>query len=191
MHIGKLEKLTSEKWVNLWSAEFDNSGHQGRWVFASRKPRPHTGPDGDAVVLVPVLKSPGEPNRLVLIREFRVPVGQHILGLPAGLIDPGEDIESTARREITEETGLTLTRIKHVSPQLYTSSGITDEAAALAFIDVAWDGEARPTPEGSESIEVVLAGMDDILRLTEDPSVRMDIKAWAVLWMYRQLGRIE
>jgi 8-oxo-dGTP pyrophosphatase MutT (NUDIX family) len=33
--------------------------------------------------------NPGEPARLVLVREYRVPVGGYVMGFPAGLIDPG------------------------------------------------------------------------------------------------------
>ena len=37
MQIKKSEKLTDERWINLFAADFENNGHTGRWVFASRK----------------------------------------------------------------------------------------------------------------------------------------------------------
>src|SRR5262245_36100485 len=130
MKILKVEKLTDEKWVNLFAATFENRGHGGRWVFASRKDQPHAGPvEADAVLIVAVLRDPGQPPRLVLLREFRVPVGAYVYGFPAGLIDPGETLETTVRREVREETGFEVTLVKRVSPPLLSSSGLTDECA--------------------------------------------------------------
>lgn len=56
-----------------------------------------------AVVVVPVL----DDGRLVLVRQFRYPLGRVLLEFPAGKIDPGEAILSCARRELQEETGYT------------------------------------------------------------------------------------
>ena len=103
MRILNVEKLTSEKWINLFAAAFEHNGHQGRWVFASRKAAPYDGDRrGDAVIIVPVLKMPGEPPRLVLEKEFRVPVGDYVIGFPAGLLEPGESLEKAVRREMLE-----------------------------------------------------------------------------------------
>src|SRR5579875_3861231 len=99
MHIQKIEQLTHEKWLNLYAATFEHHGHSGRWVFASRKPQPNSDRSGDAVIIVPILRTDKEPPRLVMVKEFRVPVGDYIFAFPAGLLDEGEGIEDTARRE--------------------------------------------------------------------------------------------
>lgn len=189
MIVRDLTKLTHEKWLNLFAATYENRGHVGRWVFASRKDRPHVDPAGDAVILVPVLRNPGEPPRLVLVREFRVPVNGYVLGFPAGLIDPGETAETTARREIREETGLEVTAVTRITQPLLMSSGLTDEAAALAFVDVR--GTPAPALEASEDIEVVLLDYEGVCRLVDDRAAVLDVKVWTVLWMIRTLGRIE
>lgn len=54
-----------------------------------------------AVVVIPVL----DDGRLLFERQYRYPVRRTMLELPAGKIDPGEDIAETARRELLEETG--------------------------------------------------------------------------------------
>lgn len=54
-----------------------------------------------AVVIIPVLGS----GDLLFERQYRYPVGRAFLELPAGKIDPGEEIAVTARRELLEETG--------------------------------------------------------------------------------------
>jgi ADP-ribose pyrophosphatase len=191
MDILGVEKLTDEKWLNLFAARFRYDGHTGRWVFASRKPDPLTGKDAcDAVLIVPLLHAPDQPPRLVVIKEFRVPVGDYVYGFPAGLLEPGEDIGQTIRREVLEETGLEVVRIKRVSPPLYSTPGMTDETVALAFIDVrAAPGSAQKL-EGSEEIEVLLLEFGEVCRLCDATDVRFDAKAWAALYLYQQLGKL-
>jgi ADP-ribose pyrophosphatase len=189
MHILNLQKLTDEKWINLFAAEFEHKGQRGRWVFASRRDRPHDGNfRSDAVIIVPVLRMPGEPPRLVLEREFRVPVGDYVIGFPAGLLEPGETVEDTVRREMIEETGMEVVKFKRVTQPLFSSSGLTDEAAAMAFVDVRTTDHTRPALEASEDLEVILLDYDGVCRLCDDPAARVDAKVWVVLYMFQQLG---
>ncbi len=191
MHIKGVDKLTDERWLNLFAAQFEHNGHQGRWVFASRRAVPHSGRHCDAVLVVPVLRNPGEPPRLVLIREFRVPVGDYVIGLPAGLIEEGEGIEDTVRREVQEETGLEVTAIERITPPLLSSSGMTDEATALAFVEVQGSADAALKLEASEDLTVLLLDYEQLCRLCDDPSAPIDAKAWTVLYLYRRLGKLE
>jgi ADP-ribose pyrophosphatase len=191
MRIVAVEKLTDEKWVNLFAAAFEHKGHEGRWVFASRRPQPYQGSAaGDAAQMVAILHAPGQPPRLVLEREFRVPVGDYVIGLPAGLLEPGETIEDTLRREMLEETGLEVTRIKRVSQPVFSSSGLTDEVVALAFVDVQPSAQGGPALEGAEDIEVMLLDHPAVCRLCDDAGVRIDARAWTVLYLYQQLGAL-
>ena len=51
-----------------------------------------------------------------------------------GLVESGEPIETAVRRELKEETGLELISIDSISPLTYSSSGLSDETAAVAFV---------------------------------------------------------
>ena len=191
MRILDLQKLTDEKWLNLFAATFEHRGHTGRWLFASRKAEPRQGPGaGDAVVIVPVLRNPGEPPRLVMVKEFRVPVGGRVWGLPAGLLEKGEPVEETVRREMREETGMEVVKFKRVTQPLYSTAGMSDEAAVLAFVDVYSTPESLPKLEGSEDIEVVLLDYEGVCRLCDDGGARIDAKAWSALYLYQQLGQL-
>jgi ADP-ribose pyrophosphatase len=48
-----------------------------------------------------------DEGKIVLVEQYRKPVEQYILEIPAGRIDPGEDTLDTAKRELQEETGYT------------------------------------------------------------------------------------
>jgi ADP-ribose pyrophosphatase len=190
MRIQKVEPITNEKWLNLFAATFEHNGHAGRWLFASRKKHPHGDGGGDAVVIVPILRLPNEPPRLVMVKEFRVPIGDYVYAFPAGLLEAGESIEDTVRRELLEETGMEVVAVKRVTQPLYSSSGMTDEAVAMAFVEARATPEALPKLEASEELEVVLLDFAEVCRLCDDRSARIDAKAWATLYLYQQVGRL-
>jgi ADP-ribose pyrophosphatase len=190
MKILKRNKLTDEKWLNLFAASYEHNGHSGRWVYASRKPNGVSDGRPDAVIIVPILHVEGQPPRLVLIKEFRVPVGGYDYGFPAGLLEPGESIEATVRREMLEETAMEVVRIRKVSPPLLSSAGMTDEAVALAYVDVRATPETKQVLEESEDIEVLLLDFEQVCKLCDDPDLPLDAKTWNALYMYQQLGKL-
>ena len=190
MHVQKIEQLTHEKWLNLFSATFEHNGHSGRWLYASRQAQPNTERKADAVIIVPILRVENEPPRLVMVEEFRVPVGAYVLAFPAGLLDGGESIEETARRELLEETGLEVVAVQRVTQPLYSSSGLSDEAVALVFVDARTTPQTKPKLEAAEDLQVVLLDFAGVCRLCDDRSARLDARAWPVLYLYRQLGRL-
>jgi 8-oxo-dGTP pyrophosphatase MutT (NUDIX family) len=69
-----------------------------------------------------------DDERVLMIRQYRHPVGDYLWELPAGLLDtPGEPPAQTARRELAEEAGVTA-RDWWVLVDCYSSSGMSDEA---------------------------------------------------------------
>lgn len=192
MKLHKTVSLTREKWLNLYRAEYSHNGHRGQWVYASRKKQTSKGAAGpEAVIIVPVLKEKGLANRLVVIKEFRVPVGGYTYGFPAGLVDEGESVESAVRREMIEETGLHISRIRKVTSPLHSSMGLTDEAVALVYADVKKVKGSVAANEATEDIEVVLLDFAGVCALCDNPGLPIDAKLWATLHMFQRLGKIS
>ncbi len=105
-----------------------------------------------AVGIVAIVRPAGE---LILVRQFRPPAGRYLIELPAGLIDPGETPETTAERELLEETGYR-GRVLAVENPGYSSPGMSGETITLVRMEV--DGADYPvppvaTPEDTEHIE--------------------------------------
>ena len=71
----------------------------------------------DAVAIVPIIVE-NEQRFVVLIEQFRNSLQGHIHEIPAGIIDPGEEPETAARRELEEETGFRAGRIERLASLL-------------------------------------------------------------------------
>lgn len=190
MHIRKVEQLTHEKWLNLYSAKFEHNGHSGDWLYASRRQQPNPDLAADAVIVVPVLRMPNEPPRAVMVKEFRVPVGDYVFAFPAGLLDGGESFEEAARRELEEETGFEVSAVHRVTQPLYSSSGLTDEAVAMVFVDARATPQTQQKLESSEDLQVVLLDYTGICQLLDDCTTRIEARAWLILHSYQLLGHL-
>ena len=199
--INSVNQLTNNKWLNLFKANYkDLSGKQREWLYASRKKlKDHGGDDkADAVIIVPVLETVKKSGKffdindhidcsLVLIREFRIPIRDYEVGFPAGLIDEGEDIETTVRRELKEETNLDVKKILHISPPVYSSAGMTDESTSFVFV-LAEGKPSAKNAHASEDIEVIAVDDNTISTNKKIWDSKIGAKAYPILLMAIHTG---
>jgi 8-oxo-dGTP pyrophosphatase MutT (NUDIX family) len=110
-----------------------------------------------------------EEGAMVLVEQYRHGTDEMTLEIPGGAVDPGEDPETTAARELEEETGYRpaeLIEIGTVEPNPAFLSNRCWTYLALGCRD---DGEIRPDP--SEEIEVSLAPLPDFGGLIDDGTI--------------------
>jgi ADP-ribose pyrophosphatase len=191
LKIKSSQKLTELKWLNMFEVAYiDNHGHNRYWQIASRAKDPKcitkkfTLPD--AVVIVPFHTA---ENKIVVTREYRIPLADFEYGFPAGLIDAGETIEQASRRELKEETGLDVITFTRMSPPIYSSAGMSDESVALVYVEC--DGKpSKAGNTGSEFIEVELVSPSQASRMCENAALKFDAKAWLVLSEFARHGHL-
>ncbi len=143
-----------------------------------------------AVVILPILECPGEPQRVVLIRNERFSVGRRLWELPAGTREAGEDPERTATRELEEETGYSAATIRLLG-RFYTSPGLSDERMWAFVARGLTPVEARPEPDERLSVHpmpvgAVLAMIEGAAGTDEDDGRIEDGKSMlTVFWALR------
>jgi ADP-ribose pyrophosphatase len=106
----------------VWSGRFIEAKRLGKWEYVSR-----TRGVGAAVILAV------EDGHVLLVEQFRVPLGARCLELPAGLVgddEQGEEAAAAAIRELEEETGYRAERVVDLG-RYYASPGMSSEGFAL------------------------------------------------------------
>lgn len=148
-----IRKVHEGKFITRYDVDYlTEEGHPKTYEIISRNREITTlealqNPTPDSVILILTDES-GE--RLLVSREYRMAMAQWIYNFPAGLIDPGETPEQSAKRELWEETGLTLTRIDDVLDGSYSAIGFSNERNVCVFGAAA--GEFRKSTSDAEEI---------------------------------------
>jgi ADP-ribose pyrophosphatase len=138
---------------------------------ASREVVEHPG----AVAVVAVLPD----GRILLVRQFRHPVGQILLEIPAGKLDAGEDPDACALRELEEETCYRAGKIERRA-SVFTGPGFTDEVIHMYVA-----GELQKTalnPDDDEFLEVQAYEQAEVRRLIRE-GIICDAKTIAGLYL--------
>lgn len=146
-----------------------------------------------AVVIVAVKEFESEEgekfDKLIVIREYRVPIEGYQIGFPAGLIDEGETPEDAVRRELEEETGLKVEKIMHISPPVLSSAGLTDESVHMAYVRVSGEPNTDKL-EASEDIETFLLDQDEITALMLHGEEPIGKSSYCVMRNFSKFGEI-
>lgn len=192
--IKEVTTLAKTKFLSLYNAKYENKcGKENNWTIASRKSIDvlkgqlidEKEDKVDAVVVAALHK---ESKKLVIIKQFRVPINDYIYELPAGLIDHNEEIKYTLNRELKEETGLTVVDVleNKGSDKLYLSPGMTDESVALVYC--LCEGEiSKEFLEDDEEIEGLLISQEEAKELLSS-NVKFDIKCFMLLNTFVTMG---
>ena len=155
------ETIASGKYLTLQKVSFTNGrGLTGVWECVNR-----TNAAGAAVIIPRLM--PGDD--VILIRQFRPPAGRYMIEFPAGLIEEGETPESTALRELYEETGYT-GKIEKVIPPSYNAPGMSGETVSMVIMTV--DKNEYPQipenhQEASEDIQTLIVSRADLPAFVE------------------------
>ncbi|MFQ3225281.1 MAG: ADP-ribose pyrophosphatase [Lentimonas sp.] len=176
--------IANTRWLKLVEAEVEIRGVTQKWTYCTRRQDLDTVPaTPDAVVIVPFVREAGE-TRILLVHEYRTPINRTMYAFPAGLVDDGESVETSAARELLEETGCRVVSILDQSPPtLYPSAGLTDETFQYVFVEAAYQGE--PQLEGSEEIELHSFTLDALRALLETQPA-MCGRTWPLCYQYLQ-----
>lgn len=113
----------------MWAGKYITAKREGRWEYVSRARGIR------AAVIIAIDESGDEGPCLILVEQYRVPLGKSCLELPAGLVGDGdgaedEDATLAAIRELEEETGYRAQAMRDLG-EYYSSPGVISESFTL------------------------------------------------------------
>lgn len=116
-----------------------------------------------AVAIVPLL----DASRVVMVRQYRQAAGEILTEIPAGTLDPGEDAEACARRELAEEIGYFPGKLTKMF-STYLAPGYSSEMLHTFLAEDLTSAQAdHDEDEFLEVIEVELAAAAKMIRTGE------------------------
>ncbi|CAL8242406.1 unnamed protein product [Merluccius merluccius] len=155
-HVVKEEAMAEGKWVKLERTTYvDPAGNTRTWESVKRTTR-QLNAEADGVGIIAILKRTLHKDCIVMVKQFRPPLGCCSLEFPAGLIDEGESAEAAALRELKEETGYK-GEVVGVTPVTCLDPGLSNCTTNIVMVNINGDDmeNIHPTQQ-LEFVEVIL-----------------------------------
>lgn len=160
--------------LELHDVELHNGVHAKREVVRH----------GPAVAVVAEMRD----GRFAFVRQFRKPVEGSMLEVVAGNVEPGEACETSARREVREETGYEVEHIRRLGA-VYPSPGYVDERIEIYYARLSGQPAEKDLDE-DEHVEVRIYARDEVLELIQSEKIQ-DGKTLAAWLLYERLVRSD
>lgn len=158
----------------VWQGKFVTAKRKGKWEYVSRSR------GIKAAVILAV-----EDGHVLLVEQFRVPLGRNCVELPAGLIGDeteGEDPLEAAGRELEEETGYRATKLESLG-EYYSSPGMVSESFTLVRAsDLTKVGDGGGTDGENITVHrVALSELKQFLETKRAENIGVDVRLLLLL----------
>lgn len=167
--------MNEEPEETVWAGKFIAAKTRGKWEYVSRT----------RGIKAAVILAIDEDDHVILVEQFRVPLGRPCIEFPAGLIgDHGEDEDATdaAARELEEETGYRAARMEVIG-EFYSSPGmVTESFTLLRAHDLEQVGPGGGV-DGEEIIvhRVPLNGIEQFIAASRERGLGIDVRLLMLL----------
>ena len=162
----------------MWTGRFITTKKRGKWEYVGRA-------RGIRAAVILAIDEDADGRHVLLVDQYRVPLGKRCIELPAGLVgdhDADEDASLAASRELEEETGYLPGRLESLG-EFFSSPGMVSESFTLFRAhDLVKTGEGGGVD--SEDIRVhrvPLAALTDQIATWREQGFAMDVKLLLLL----------
>ncbi len=167
LHKGQITEYYTDRMLlpNGNEADWDFIGHHGAAAFVGEN----------------------EDGNIVMVRQYRNALERYTLEIPAGGINPGEDFETAAIRELQEETGYQVLESKKLI-DIYTTVAFCNERIPIFCGKVT--NQKKQHLDEDEFVEIVEVPLDVLIEKIQKFEIQ-DAKTVSALLAYKQFKSVE
>lgn len=140
-----------------------------------------------------IIKHPGavailavtDDNKVIMVEQYRKSLEKTIVEIPAGKLEPGEDPELCAKRELEEETGYGC-REMELLISFYTSPGFADEIVHLYIAKGLEKKENAASPDEDEFVNLMELTLEEAELFLKEKKIYDAKTAYAVQYLQMQ-----
>jgi NADH pyrophosphatase NudC (nudix superfamily) len=183
MVLKELKKVRDGKYLKNYELIYENKlGKEKKYEIVSRRDLKSVKDLGAAPSGVSILATCGD--KMLLLHEFRMGVNKLVYNLCAGMLEEGETIEQCIARELYEETGLKLKKIKKILPPSYAALAISDVTTYIAIVEIEEGICSEDNTSSNEEIKASLYTRDEVKNLLETESFSSRAQLAAYFFAY-------
>lgn len=178
-----IEKKEQGHFITRYDVEYETVDHQKKiyeMISRNKDITTHEELQGDKPDAVVIIATNEAGDKILVNKEYRMAAGSFVYNFPAGLIDPGETPEESAKRELQEETGLELYEITGGLGLSYSAVGFSNE------MNVCVIGRARGEfQESTSTVEEIEPGWytkEQMRELLKKERFAARTQAYCYLW---------
>lgn len=159
------QKVRDGKYLKNYELIYENkAGKEKKYEIVSRKELHSVEELGNHVSGVSIVAT--KDQKMLLLKEFRMGINKSIFNLCAGMMEDSETIEECIRRELYEETGLSVKYIKEILPPSYSAVAISDIKTYIAFVEA--EGDFEDHSSDNEHIEASFYTKEEVRNLLKE-----------------------
>lgn len=126
-------------------------------------------------------------NKIIMVEQYRKALERSIIEVPAGKLEKGEAPETTAMRELEEETGYTADSLELIQ-SFSTSPGFANEVIRLFFAHGLKKSMSGAVLDDDEFVELMEVSIEEAEQMMKDNRIFDAKTAFAVLWAKQNLA---
>jgi 8-oxo-dGTP pyrophosphatase MutT (NUDIX family) len=130
-----------------------------------------------------------EDNKVLMVKQYRHPLGEVVLETPGGFVDEGEDFATAMKRELREETGYAFSEVEYLG-KMAANPGILNNYTEM-FLARGGKKVSEQQLDHNEELQIVLLTMDELIDELNRQTFKQSVHTNCIFYALMKLGKLN